>query len=106
MVNVKRKEPIPLTRALRKLGRDIRDARRRRRIPTEILAERSTMSRTTLYRIERGDSTVSFGAYATVLFSLGLLDRLADIADARFDAVGREIEEEHLPKRIRLPKRK
>ena len=106
MVNVNRKEPIPVARALRKLGRDIRDARRRRRIPTEILAERSTMSRTTLYRIERGDSTVSFGAYATVLFSLGLLDRLADIADARFDAVGREIEEEHLPKRIRLPKRK
>ena len=106
MVNVKRKEPIPLTRALRKLGRDIRDARRRRRIPTEILAERSTMSRTTLYRIERGDSAVSFGAYATVLFSLGLLDRLADVADARFDAVGREIEEEHLPQRIRLPKRK
>ena len=32
--------------------------------------------------------------------------QLADVADPRNDAVGRELEEEHLPERIRLSRRK
>ena len=94
--------PIPVARALRKLGHDIRDARRRRRISVSILAERASMSRMTLNRIEKGHAGVYVGNYATVLFSLGLVDRLADLADATHDAVGRELEEERLPERIRL----
>jgi DNA-binding XRE family transcriptional regulator len=94
--------PIPVTRALRKLGHDIRDARRRRRIPVAILAQRASISRTTLNKVEKGDTGVSLGSYATVLFVLGMIDRLADLADPRRDAVGRELEEEHLPERIRL----
>lgn len=96
--------PTPVIRALRKLGRDIRDARRRRRIPVAILAERASISRMTLNRVEQGEPSVSAGAYATVLFALGMADRLADVADARHDAVGRELEEERLPERIRLPR--
>ena len=98
--------PVPVVRALRKLGHDIRHARRLRRIPVAILAERASMSRTTLNKVEKGDPTVSVGSYATVLFALGMDDRLADVADPRHDAVGRELEEEHLPERIRLPRRK
>ena len=94
--------PIPVVRALRKLGHDIRDARRRRRIPVAILAERASISRMTLNKIEKGDAGVYIGNYATVLFALGLVDRLADVADATHDTVGRELEEEHLPERIRL----
>jgi len=51
--------PIPVRRALRKLGQDIRDARRRRRIPMEIMAERASISRTTLTKVEKGDPGVS-----------------------------------------------
>jgi transcriptional regulator with XRE-family HTH domain len=97
--------PMPVLRALRKLGADIRDARRRRRIPVSILAERASISRTTLNRIEKGDPAASLGNYATVLFALGMVDRLADLADPTHDAVGRELEEEHLPQRIRLSRR-
>ena len=96
------KVPIPVGRALRKLGRDMRDARRRRRIPVAILAQRASISRTTLNKVEKGAPGVSLGNYATVLFALGMLDRLTDVADPRHDAIGRELEEEHLPKRIRL----
>ena len=96
--------PLPVVRALRKLGGDIRDARRRRRIPVSILAERASISRTTLSRIEKGDPAASLGNYATVLFALGMIDRLADLADPRHDAVGLELEQEHLPQRIRLPR--
>jgi transcriptional regulator with XRE-family HTH domain len=97
--------PIPVSRALRKLGHDIRDARRRRRIPVAILAERASISRMTLNKVEKGGPGVSLGAYATVLFVLGMVDRLADVADPRHDTVGLELEEEHLPERIRLSRR-
>lgn len=93
--------PLPVQRAIRKLGRDIRDARLRRRIPTAIMAERASISRTTLNKVEKGDPGVSLGIYATVLFVLGLSEQLADLADVSRDAVGRELEEEQLPKRIR-----
>ncbi len=96
--------PVPVIRALRKLGHDIRDARRRRRIPVAILAERASISRMTLNKIEKGDAGVYIGNYATVIFALGLVERLADLADATQDTLGRELEEERLPQRIRLPR--
>ncbi len=94
--------PLPVARALRKLGGDIRDARRRRRIPTTVMAERAAISRTTLAKVEKGDPGVQFGIYATVLFVLGLTERVGDLADIRHDKAGLELEEERLPQRIRL----
>jgi DNA-binding XRE family transcriptional regulator len=88
-------------RALRKLGHDIKDARRRRRVPTAILAERASVSRATLVKIEKGDPSVALGLYATVLFALNMVDTLANLADVKNDAVGLQLEEENLPQRIR-----
>jgi hypothetical protein len=70
-----------------------------------ILAQRASISRTTLNKVEKGDPGVSLGACATVLFALGMADRLADVADPRHDTVGLSLEEENLPQRIRLPGR-
>ena len=94
--------PIPVKRALRKVGHDIRDARRRRRIPMAIAAQRASISKTTFIKVERGDPGVSMGSYATVLFVLGMTERLADLVDPRHDPVGLQLEEERLPQRIRL----
>jgi len=94
--------PIPVRRALRKLGRDIRDARRRRRIPLAVVADRASISRMTLIKLEKGDPGVAMGIYATVLFVLGLSERVADLADATNDPIGLQLEEEHLPQRIRI----
>jgi transcriptional regulator with XRE-family HTH domain len=93
--------PIPVVRALRKLGHDIKGARRRRRIAMAMVAQRASLSKPTLIRVERGDSRVSIGSYATVLFVMGMTDRLADVADVKNDPVGLQLEEENLPKRIR-----
>jgi transcriptional regulator with XRE-family HTH domain len=93
--------PIPVTRVLRKLGHDMKDARRRRRIPMAIAAQRASISKPTLIRVERGDPTVSVASYATVLFVLGMSDRLGDLAAPQNDPVGLQLEEEHLPQRIR-----
>jgi len=97
--------PIPVKNALRKLGRDIRDARRRRRIPAAIAAQRASISRTTLVKIEKGDPGVAIGIYATVLFVLGMADRLADLVAPKNDTVGLQLEEEHLPQRIRVARK-
>jgi len=59
----------------------------------------------TLNRVEKGEPTVSMGIYATVLFVLGMADRVGDLADRRDDAVGLELEEERLPQRIRKPRK-
>lgn len=93
--------PLPARRALLKLGHDIRDARRRRRIPSAVAAARASVSRMTLLKVEKGDPGVAMGTYATVLFVLGLSDRLADVADPAHDKTGLRLEEEHLPQRIR-----
>jgi hypothetical protein len=65
------------------------------------MAERASISRTTLRKVEQGDAGVSLGIYATVLFVLGMVDRLADFADPRHDVLGLQLEEERLPRRIR-----
>jgi hypothetical protein len=93
--------PLPVVRALRKLGHDIRDARRRRRIPVAIAAQRASISKTTWLKVEKGDPGVLAGSYVTVLFVLGLVDRVAQLADPGTDTVGLRLEEEQLPQRIR-----
>jgi transcriptional regulator with XRE-family HTH domain len=96
--------PLAATRALRKLGADVKDARRRRRLPAALMAERAGISRMTQTKIEKGEGGVAIGNYATVLFVLGMVDRLADLADAQHDAVGVRLSDERLPQRIRLPR--
>jgi hypothetical protein len=74
-------------------------------LPTAIVAERAQVSLPTLRRVERGDGSVGIGTYATVLWVLGLSDRLAALAAPETDAVGLGLEEERLPKRVRLAAR-
>jgi transcriptional regulator with XRE-family HTH domain len=95
--------PSAATRkTLSKLGADLRDARRRRRLPMAVVADRAFTSRSTLQRIEEGDPSVSIGIYAAVLQALGLLEGLAKLADPATDALGQALANEALPKRIRL----
>ena len=97
--------PLPVRRALKRLGRDLCDARKRRRIPMRLAAERAGISRSTLSKIEKGDEGVSFGAYAKILFVLGLIQHLTELAGPKFDELGLELESEGLPKRIRIPRK-
>ncbi len=96
--------PIPVKRALRKIGADIRDARRRRRLPMTVVADRAMITRQTLMKVERGNPSVGLGIYATVLFTLGLLDPLLAVADPGKDSVGLALEEERLPQRVHAPR--
>lgn len=92
--------PIPVRKALKKLGKDIKEARLRRRISTILMAERVGTTRTTLKNIEDGLPSVSIGLYASAFYVLGMLDRFRDIADIASDPVGQALSSENLPKRI------
>lgn len=96
---------VTARRALRKLGEDLRDARRRRGLPAAVVADRAFTSRPSLHRIEKGDPAVSIGIYAAVLQALGFIDRLSELADLSHDTVGVALASEKLPKRVRLPRR-
>jgi len=97
--------PVPVQRALKKLGSDLKNARKRRRLPMKLTAERAMISRSTLNKIENGDGGVSLAAYAKVLFVLGLITKLADLADIKFDELGLSLEGEQLPQRVRFSKK-
>ena len=92
--------PLPAANALRKLGRDLALARRKRGISTADMAARLFVSRDTLWRLERGDSTVALGTLATAAFVLQLHDRLAGLAAPATDVLALALDEERLPKHI------
>lgn len=93
--------PNAVRRTLRKLGQDIQDARKRRGLSMEVVADRAFTSRKTLQRVEEGDFGVSIGIYAAVLHSLGLLEGLGELADPSNDELGMALASAKLPKRIR-----
>ena len=97
--------PRAARQALVKLGADIAVARKKRRISTVSMAERAFISRATLYKVEKGDPTVSVGIYATVLAILGLAGGLAEVADRINDSLGLDLDEDRLPKKI-MPARR
>ena len=80
-------------------------ARKKRRISTVSMAERAFISRGTLYKVERGDPSVSIGIYTSALAILGLVDGLAEVADRRNDHLGLDIDEDRLPRKVQPPRR-
>ena len=68
------------------------------------MAQRALTTRQTIARIERGDPRAAMGTWATVLFVLGLSNRLADLAAPAADELGLALDAERLPTRIRLAK--
>ena len=96
--------PLPAVHALRKLGRDLALARRKRGISTSDMAARLFVSRDTLWRLERGDPTVAVGTLVTAAFVLQLHGRLANFAAPASDELGLSLDEGRLPQRIRRPR--
>lgn len=103
-VHSKRPTPLPVARAITRLGEDVSRARRRRRLSRTSLAERSGVSESTLKRLEGGDGAVALENLARTLYVLGELDRLARLLDAATDELGLQLADEQLPKRVRARK--
>jgi transcriptional regulator with XRE-family HTH domain len=89
---------------LSKFGSDLAIARRKRHLTISMMAERLGVAKATYQRLEKGNPSVSIGIYAMALFSLGLGDLLGDLVDPRHDEQGLLLDEQRLPKRIRVKK--
>jgi transcriptional regulator with XRE-family HTH domain len=96
--------PSGVRRSLSKFGRDLGVARRKRHLTMAMMAERTGLAKSTYARLEKGDPAVAMGAYAMALFVLGFGEALGDLTDARRDDVGLLLDEERLPKRVRVKK--
>ena len=81
-------------------GERLRLARLRRNLSADTSAERSSISRMTLHRAEKGSPAVAMGTYVRILAALHLegdFDLLA-----KDDALGRKLQDLELPKRRNL----
>ena len=99
-----RPAPLPVVRAIEKLGGDIALARRRRRISQLSLAERIGASLATVKRMEAGDIRVPIHFIARALHVFGEIERLSQLLDTGEDAIGLSLMDEQLPRRIRTRK--
>jgi len=96
---------MPKTREiLEQMGEQIKLARLRRKISSQLVAERAGISRQTLHAVEKGSSTVSIGSYAVVLHALNNMDTNL-LLIAKDDEFGRKLQDLNLPTRKRAPKR-
>ncbi|WP_137175518.1 helix-turn-helix domain-containing protein [Massilia sp. HP4] len=93
--------PLPVERALQKLGHDLALARRRRQLTQESMAERIQISVATLRRLEKGDARISIGTIAQAFFVLGDLNKISSLLDTASDDIGLTLMNEQLPKRVR-----
>ena len=58
---------------LKTMGEQIKQARLRRNLSCEVIAQRADISRSTLCEVEKGSPSVAIGTYAAVLITAGLL---------------------------------
>ena len=87
---------------LQDLGEQIHFARLRRSLSSEQMAERTGISRKTIYNIEQGSPTVAIGSYLQVLFVLGLEKDVTMVASA--DPLGRKLQDAGILPKKRAPK--
>jgi transcriptional regulator with XRE-family HTH domain len=97
--------PPRILRSLVKLGRDIEVARKKRRLTIAALCERAGISAPLYARLVAGAPGTSVGAYAMVLFALGMGTPFDAMMDPASDDTGLLLEEERLPKRVRNPRK-
>ena len=96
---------LPKTQTiLTQMGEQIRLARLRRHLSSELVAERAGISRMTLSNIEKGSSSVAIGSYAAVLHALNGMDTDLLLV-AKDDELGRKLQDLELPTRRRAPKK-
>lgn len=83
---------------LTQMGEQIKLARLRRKLTVELVAERAGISRTTLWNVEKGSSSVAIGAYAAVLHALNGMDKDL-LLIAKEDELGRQLQDLSLTRR-------
>lgn len=82
---------------LLQLGENIRLARQRRKLSTEMVAERANIGRTTLWNLEKGQANISLETLVRVLGVFGMDGEIAKLAQD--DTLGRKLQDIELMKK-------
>ena len=98
---ITRSPPAAVQEALERLGRNLRTSRLRRRLRQEDLARRVGVSRFVVAEIEKGKPNTGIAAYLGVLWALGLLHGMREVADPDRDEEGKILERARSPKMAR-----
>jgi len=88
--------PRPLIQNLELMGEQIKLARKRRHLTMQDIADRATVTRLTVSKVEHGDPTVAIGIFARVLYALNLDNDIKLIAEN--DPLGRNLQDAELKK--------
>ncbi len=96
--------PGKVVEAARRLGSNIRTARKRRRLRQSELARRAGITVQTLRRVESGSLGSGIGAYLAALWAMGLESDIGALASPDTDVVGKTFEASRRGKRVRLEK--
>jgi len=96
--------PAAVHEALERLGRNIRTARVRRKLPQKDLARRIGVSRFVVADIEKGKPGTGIAAYVGALWALGLLGDMRAVADPDRDEEGKILERARSPKTAGRPR--
>jgi transcriptional regulator with XRE-family HTH domain len=91
----------PVAERLIALGQQVRLHRKSLRISATVAAEAAGMSRITLYRIEKGEPSVTMGAYLNAMAALGMNFGIAQPPGVTDDLPG-EGKTGWIPARVRL----
>lgn len=83
------------------LGKNLKTARLRRNESAEFAANKLGISRKTLLRLEKGDTTISLGIFLECLNLYGFEEQLLNLANPDEDKNGRELDLKNLRQRGR-----
>ena len=86
---------------LQQIGKNIKIARMRRNITIQELANRVHVDERTISRLEKGDPSINFKNLVTVLITLGISDSVLNLANPDDDEVGKALEFQKNPQRVR-----
>ena len=97
---------MPKTEEILKImGEQIKLARLRRDLTSELVAERAGISRSSLWKVESGNPAVAMGIYAAVLHALNDMDKDL-LLIAKDDELGRHLQDQNLMIRKRASRRR
>lgn len=93
--------PYPVEQALKRLGANLRTARVRRRLTIEEVGEKIGAGPRAVAAAEKGKPSTGVAVYTALLWTYGLLEPFAELADPARDAEGQALALSREPTRAR-----
>ena len=83
--------PYPVEKALKRLGANLRTARLRRNLTVEEMAEKIGTGPRAVADAEKGKPSTGIAVYMALLWALGLIDQIDDVASPEKDPEGQQL---------------